>query len=162
MKHYLLAALLACSVPALAQAVPPAGQEAAAPFKKANLVIIHTTDSVATAYKKLAAVLLGAGYTLDRADKELGFLNTKARPTPNNKAMHTLRASVVAAQGGSDIQLRGSFAMPMLAAMSPLMAGDSETVFRGMKGAPFMASWDEMQKVATLYPGGRVAYKQQP
>lgn len=88
-------------------------------------------------------------------------MNTKARPTPNNKATHTIRAAIVAVQGGVDIQLKSSFATPTLAAISPIMAGDLETEFRGMKGAPFMASWDELQKVAALYPGGRVAYKAQ-
>jgi hypothetical protein len=162
MKYYLLAGLLMAAVPALAQKAPPAGQEAPQPFKKANTIIIHTTDSTTVAYKKIAGVLLGAGYTLDRADKELGFMNTKPRPTSTKNAVHTIRVAILPAQSGVDIQLKSSFATPTLAAISPIMAGDMETDFRGMKGSPIMASWDEMQKVAVLYSGGQLAYKAQP
>lgn len=162
MKHYLLAGLLLAAVPSIAQTAPPDGQEAAQPFKKANTLIIHTSDSVATAYRKLAGVLLNAGYTIDRNDKELGFLNTKARPTAKKMAMQTLRASVVKTQTGADILLKGSYATPGLAAMSPwLMSGDTETEYRGMKGSLIMSCWDELEKVAALYPGGRLAYKTQ-
>ena len=162
MKHCLLAGLLLATIPALAQTAPPAGQEATQAFKKANTLIIHTSDSVTTAYRKLAGVLLNAGYTIDRNDKELGFLNTKARPTPNKTAMDTLRASVVKTQAGADILLKRSYATPGLAAISPwLMSGDTETEYRGMRGSIVMSCWDELEKVAALYPGGRLAYKAQ-
>ena len=162
MKHYLLAGLILAAAPTLAQTAPAAGQEAPTPFKKANTVIIHTTDSLGTAYKKLAGVLLNAGYTLDRNDKELGFLNTKARPAANKVAMHTLRASVVKTPEGTDILLRGSYATPGLAAVSPwLMSGDTETEYRGMKTSVVMSCWNELEKVAALYPGGRLSYKAQ-
>ncbi len=65
-------------------------------------------------------------------------------------------------QAGADILLKGSYATPGLAAMSPwLMSGDTETEYRGMKGSLIMSCWDELEKVAALYPGGRLAYKTQ-
>jgi hypothetical protein len=162
MKHYLLAACLLTAAPVIAQTVPAAGQETAQPFKKANTVVIHTSDSLAVAYRKLAGVLLNAGYTIDRNDKELGFLNTKARPASNKAAMQTLRASVIKTQEGADILLKGSYSTPGLAAVSPFfMSGDSETEYRGMKGSITMSCWNELEKVAALYPNGRLAYKAQ-
>ena len=162
MKLYLLAVCLLSAAPVLAQAVPPNGQEVPTPFKKANTIIIHTTDSTGTAYKKLAGVLFNAGYTLDRNDRELGFLNTKARPAANKAAMQTLRASIIKTPEGADILLKGAYATPGLAAISPwLMSGDTETEYRGMKTSIVMSCWNELEKVAALYPGGRLAYKTQ-
>jgi hypothetical protein len=162
MRKLLLACLLFATYPVMAQTSSANGQEASQPFKKANAVVITTPDSLDTAYKKIAQAILEAGYTIDRADKELHFINTKARPIARMGLQESLQASLKPGAGGSVILLSGTFASPSMAAMSPLMAGDSKVEYKGMKGSPIMACWEELQRVARLYQGGALTYKQQP
>lgn len=162
MKHYLLAALLVATTPALAQTVPPVGTEAAQPFKKANTVIIHATDSMSVAYTGIAKAILAAGYTIDRSDKELGFVNTKPRPLGRMSVQESLQASLKRSSTGIDIQITGSYSAPAIAAVSPLSAGETRVDYRGMKGSVVMACWEELQRVAALYPNAILGYKQQP
>jgi hypothetical protein len=162
MRHFLLAVLLAATTPALAQTVPPVGTEAAQPFKKANTIVIHTTDSTGLAYKKIAQAILEAGYTIDRADKELGFINTKAKTLAKSGTQNTVQANIKRVGAETLVELRGAFSMPAMAAMYAVMAGDTPTQYRGMKGSPIMSSWDEMMRVATLYRGDALGFKQQP
>jgi hypothetical protein len=162
MKKVLLACLLLVNCPVIAQTSPPIGQEATQPFKKANTIVITTQDSLNTAYKKFAQAILEAGYTIDRADKELYFINTKARPVGRMGLQESVQASLKPVSGSTMILLSGTFASPSMAAMSPLMAGDSKVEYKGMKGSPIMACWEELQRVAKLYQGGALTYKQQP
>jgi hypothetical protein len=157
MKHLLLAGLLLASVPVLAQA--PAAE---APFKGANTIVVHTADSAATAYKKIAHILLDAGYTLDRADKDLLFLNTKSKSAPRYNMLHVVRASVKATASGADIQLKDAFTLPGAAAVSAIMAGESETQYRGAQSSTYMVCWNELHRLAALYPSGKLGYLQQP
>jgi hypothetical protein len=157
MKHYLLAGLLLAAVPALAQTAP-----VDAPFKGANTIVVHTSDSAAVAYKNIARILLDAGYTLDRADKELLFLNTKSKSAPRYNMMHIVRASIKPSGSGSDIQIKDAFTLPGAAAVSAIMAGESETQFRGGQSSTYMICWNEMYRLAALYPNGKLSYLQQP
>lgn len=165
MKAYLLAGLLIGTAPALVQkAAPPpvTGQESAKPFKGANVILVSTSDSAAVAYKKIAAAILGAGYTIDRADKELGFISTKPRPTPKLNGLHAIRIAIMPMPAGASIQLRSSFSMPGAAAVSPIMAGELETTFRGSNGSLFMICWNELQRLAQSYPNGQITYTKAP
>nr|GFB72010.1 hypothetical protein [Tanacetum cinerariifolium] len=55
---------------------PPAGQEAAAPFNLANVIVVHTADSARTAYQKLTLLLLAQGYQLVETDSAQGRIST--------------------------------------------------------------------------------------
>ena len=162
MKKMLLAAMLLIAGPALAQTTLSNGNEATQPFKSANAVVIHASENLDSAYKKIAQAILEAGYTIDRADKELYFVNTKAKPLGRMGLQESLQASLKSTAEGTIITLTGSFSSPSLAAVSPLSAGDSRAEYRGMKGSPIMACWEELQRVASLYSGGTITYKQQP
>ena len=138
------------------------GQEGPQPFKGANTIHIYTTDSASVAYDRFAAILLEAGYSLKMADKSLRALSTESRPAPRYNVSHHLRASVVQTASGAEIRIRDSFALPSAAAVSSVMAGEQETVCRGMQGSPFMVCWAEIQRLASLYPKGIVMYSKKP
>lgn len=165
MKTILLAGLLLGAVPAFAQKAAPApalGQEAAEPFKGANVILVSTGDSVAVAYKKIGAAILGAGYTIDQADRELGFINTKPHATPSGSPLHTVRVVITPAQTGAVIELRGALSLARAMVASPMFAGESQTAFRGMKGSAFMVCWQELQAMARAYPSGKLSYLKKP
>jgi hypothetical protein len=153
MKHLLLIGLLFCGSKALSQDRPAKG---------ANVIIIVTSDSAKAAYNKLATILLTSGYTLDRADKELLFVNTKPKPAPRYNMEHAPRASINAIPTGSKILLRDSFTLPGAAAVAAFMAGQQEVVYRGGKGSTFMVCWAELERIANLYPGARIEYATTP
>jgi hypothetical protein len=154
MKKLLLACLLLVACPAIAQK--------AIPTKGDNIIIISTPDSTKAAYVKVAALLLEAGYTIDRSDKELLFINTKFRPAPRYNMEHAPRVTIAATANGSKISLRDAFVLPGAAAVSSIMAGQQEVVFRGGKTSTFMICWDELQKLASLYPAGNISYTHLP
>lgn len=160
MKSLLLAVLLACSIPTLAQTVPTVGQEAGAPFKGANVVLIHSTDSASVAYDKVGRLLLSEGYALDKTDKGLGFIGTSYREVAKGRAQVALRFTVIPAPSGVVIQGRAVMHMPAL--QHTALNGDSPAEYRGMKGSPMLATWEELNRVAAAYPGGQLAYKRQP
>jgi hypothetical protein len=154
MKKSLLAAILLLPFGAMAQTPAPA--------KGANVIIIVTPDSAKQAYNKLADILLTAGYTVDRADKELLFINTKPRPAPRYNMEHMPRASISATPSGSNILLRDSFTLPGAAAAASFMAGQQEVVYRGGKGSTFMVCWAELERIASLYPNAKIEYTTKP
>ena len=151
---YLLIALLLGATSAAGQT--PAEQPA--PFKGANTILIHTPDSAAAAYKKMAAVLLEAGYSVANATPALLSLNTEPQAAPRYNMLHQLRMAVAAAPTGSVIHLSDTFTLPGAAAVSAIMAGSSSTEYRGGPSSTFMVCWNEFQRVAALYPAGLLTY----
>jgi hypothetical protein len=161
MKRLLLASLLLSSVLVIAQQAP--GVEAAQPFKGANTILLHTPDSAQVAYSKLAKSLLAAGYGLEKSDKELGFISTTARPAPRYNMMYACKFFVKPTPSGSDIQASGTFTLPGAAAVSPIMAGETQMEYRGGSASTFMICWNAMQKtVQAAYPALSPAYTRLP
>ncbi len=143
MKILLYFCLLLFTISARAQSVP---------FKGASTIHIHTLDSAAVAYRKFAGILLAAGYGLKNSDKELLALTTEPRAMAKMPGvLLQLRTAATPGKAGADIQLRGAFSISGI-------AGESEAVFRGMNGSPFMTCWAEMQRLAALYPGAALYY----
>ncbi|TVT43122.1 hypothetical protein FNT36_03245 [Hymenobacter setariae] len=155
MKHFLLAGLLLAAIPTLAQTAPPAGQEAAQPTKRDNVIILHTTDSVAVAYSKLGRVLLDGGYPIDRSDKELGYINTSYRPTQNRAVEAAYRFSIKPSKEGAIIEVRGMCKMPSM------RLGDTPIDYRGAFGSAPGIAWQEMSRLALSYKAPVVTYKRQ-
>ena len=131
------------------------------PFRRANTIVLHTSDNPQEAYLKMARTLLAAGYGLDKTDKELGFFSTAARPL--NKAVSlVIQASVSAEPGGAAVRLRGIYYSVVgggLAMASNDMRAN-QVEYRGpLSGDPRLA-WDALA-AAALYPGARIEYIRQ-
>jgi hypothetical protein len=161
MKSLLLAALLACSVPALAQS-SYTGPEVAAPVKWASTIVLHSADSASTAYTKALRALLAAGYGIERSDKDGLYITTS---TPG-KALEgnvflTIRVAVSPAASGSEVAFRGVYTWASAAMVMAERQNKPLTVqFIGRGGNPTQRAWDGMQQVALLaVPGARLGYK---
>jgi hypothetical protein len=154
MKHYLLAGLLLAAVPALAQTAPPPPIiESAMPFKRASVIVLHTTDSLGVAYSKLGRVLLDGGYPIDRSDKDLGYINTSYQPTKNRAVEAAFRFSIKPSKEGAIIEIRGVCKMPSM------RVSDTPIDFRGSFGNPIGIAWEEMNRIALAYAAPKVTYR---
>lgn len=161
MKAFLLIAGLAlASGSTFAQTTPPAGQEAVAPFKGANVILIHTPDSTSATLLKLARVLLSNGYAVASINKELGFIYTEYRVTQSRGVQVSLRFAVLQDLSGTTIEARGNLKVPGLGAT--IAAGEAPIEKRGMNGSAYMLAWEELNKAALAYPSGKVGYLKKP
>ena len=137
------------------------GPDGTKPFRRANTIVLHTSDDPQEAYLKMARTLLAAGYALDKTDKELGFFSTAAHPL--NKAVSlVIQASVSAEPGGAAVRLRGVYYSVVGGGMA-MASNDvrpNQVEYRGpLSGDPRLA-WDAMA-AAALYPGARIEYIRQ-
>jgi hypothetical protein len=131
------------------------GQEASAPMRGANIIVIYSPDSIPAVYSKLGKLLLSEGYPIEKSDKELGYINSGFRTTPSNKAIEAaLRFTISGTTKGTKIEVRGACVMP---AIRYGLGAQSAIECRGMRGSMLMTSWDEMNRMARLY-GGQLAY----
>ena len=144
------------------QSESTAVQEAIAPFKGATAIIVHTTDSAAVAYKKVARSLLASGFSLNKTDEALGYISTAARQAPRYNMLYTCSVSIQRAQQGTTVTMYGAFSLPGAAAVSPIMAGESTIEYRGGPNSTYMICWNALQKaLAVAYPNATTGYVRQ-
>jgi hypothetical protein len=159
MKHLLFAGLLLASIPALAQAVPPAGQEAAQPFKGANEILIHTPDSAGVALKKMARTLIVAGIEPDKVDAEIGYITTKGKSVGQmTPATFNYRIVATPEPSGTLLSITGDYTVGLNAART------MTNPMYWVKGNLLQAKqcFITIEPVAQAYPGGRLGYKLKP
>lgn len=141
-------------------ALPAPGVEADKPFKRANLIILHTADPPFEAYIKLGRLLLADGYPIDKSDKEMGYISTGYRATLNRAVEAALRFAIIAEPNGSRIEARGVCRMPSMG--NTVLRGDSPIDFRGAFGSPAGIAWQEMQRFTATYQASAVGYTLRP
>ena len=159
----LLTCLLVASAPACGQTVPAAGIEASAPFKKANTILVHSSDSANVAYKKAVAGLLVAGFALDKAEPAAMFVSTPAKSlTP--ALFIRLNVYVAPAPGGSTIAYRGLFSMVNVATlMAKVDKRELPVQYFGEGAGTAGKLWAEMRRAASAaYPTVPLFYIQMP
>jgi hypothetical protein len=151
MKHYLLAALLAATTPALAQDVPG---------KNAATIIIHTPDSAQTAYRQVVRGFLSNGYGIDRKDNDAMFISTPLKST-DGVLYIKLQAVSMADASGSNTTFQATFSVKNAATMAARMENKEMPVrYTGPGTNPMKRAWAELDRIAaTSLPGGRVEYK---
>jgi hypothetical protein len=145
----LIGGLLFCGVGTRAQKAPAVGTEAAQPFRGANVVIIHTTDSAKVALKQVASQLQSNGFVIDRLDYDLMSVSTKSRSFAGS-GFHTMVASAAIEKG--DVVLRGEW--------HGQLGQYSTTEPAAYTNNASKKALSELEAVAKAYPGGRVAYLQ--
>lgn len=161
MKKLLLALLLpACSAhaqspptpPAPTELAPSAGQEASTPFKLASVVVVHTSDSARTAYRKLATLLLAQAYQLEVTDSVHGQIITDYHRTAYHRVKTSLHFVIIAQASGALVEER---------AIGQVISADKRFAVecRGTPDMPIACAWAEMWRLASLYPAGSLAYK---
>ena len=146
--------------PASASNPPVAGMATGEEIvKRANVITLHTADSANVAYTKLARLLLAEGYVLDKADRELGFVNTGYHHSANRAVEVALRVVVVPNPAGALVEVRGVSRMPGMS--HTLVGGDSPIEYRGMSGSPAMLAWEAMARLAATYHAPQTTCKRQ-
>ena len=138
------------------------GKEMDEPFKGANTILIHTTDSAAAAYGNVARALLAANFALGKTDKEFGIVSTVPRPGKTGVAV-TVNAVITSEAGGSLVRLRGTGTW---AVAEFVIRGAGQQIsavsYGGLQGSPKREEWNLMAQAAAAYKGGRVTYANQP
>ena len=158
MKPFLLIGLLSSSS-IYAQSVPVAGTEAAQPFKGANTILIHTTDSVGPALKKFARAMLLNGLEPDRIDAEIGYLNSKPKRVGSiSPATFEYKAVATAEPSGTLLTITGIYIVPLSEARNM-----TESMF-WTKGNLLQAKqcFIGVELAALAYPQGRIGYVLRP
>lgn len=158
----LFAPFLAC---AQMQPVAPtnaqlsAGVEAKAPFKGANVILVHTTDSTAVALKKISRALVLAGMEPDRIDTEIGYMTTKARAVGSiNPATYTYKVVCAAEPGGSVLRITGTLSYTMKLMIVPVTESMRWTPNGNGNGK---GCFTAVEAAAISYAGARIGYKQE-
>lgn len=134
----------------------PVGVEAATPFRGANIILIHTPDSIGPALDKLARVLIVAGIEPDKIDPHIGYLTTKPKPVGQiTPAAFQYRAIASREPGGTLLAITGAYTVQLNLARSMTQP------MYWVKGNMLQAKlcFVTVQPAAEAYPGGRVAYR---
>lgn len=140
MKTLLICCLLLFSAPVFAQS---------GPVKGANQIQVQLPDSGVVAWKRVAQVLSSRGYGIKASDKDLLTISTDAR-----RIKRAGDVTLSAAVQGTRVILSGGFS-------NGVGATSERIAYRGMKGSPFMAAWEELEAVSREL-GGTSTYKAQP
>jgi len=132
--------------------------EVGAPFRGANTIIVHTTDSMNVALNKFARVMVLEGYTIDKLDLPLGYLLTKGKPVGQiTPAVYTYKAVALQEAGGTALRITGEYTIPVG------VRSLTESMFWVKGNLPHAKQcFSGVEKVALSYVGGRVGYLLQP
>ena len=133
------------------------GAEMTEPFKGANTILIHTTDSAAVALKKFARALILAGIEPDRIDAEIGYLTTKGKAIGTlTPAVYAYRVVSTPERGGTVLTISGDYTV-RVGLTGGITAPMRWTPGNGNQGKGCFAV---VEPAALAYPGGRIWYKQ--
>ena len=127
------------------------------PFKGANTIVIHTTDSSKQALEKLGRLLVQQGYTMDKFDLILAYLATKPKSVGQlTPAAYTYTSVAMPEATGTALHIRGEYTVPLG------MRTMTESMF-WVKGDMLHAKqcFTAVHAVATAY-GGRMGYMLKP
>jgi hypothetical protein len=162
MKHYLLAGLLLAAVPAVAQTAPTdselraSGAESPVPFKGANIILVHTTDSMRVAVKNMARALIVAGIEPDKIDSDIGYLTTKPKPV-GTLSPATFQYKIVASPEptGTVLSITGDYTVKvnLVNSLTSTMFWSKGNIAQGRQ------CFALIEPVAQAYPNGKLGYK---
>lgn len=126
---------------------------AAAPFKKANTIIILTTDSATVALKKVGATMVSKGYSIKKFDKDFNTLETEPKVVRQGTFPMTMTIRSVAVAGGIALSAE------LVADMRAMSATSERTVVRVIcLGKEPTGNFKTLQDIALAYPGAELRY----
>lgn len=116
--------------------------------KNSRAIIITVSESdPEKIYKSLAAHLIDNGYTIEKSDKDLLYINTERKVVK-----YAWEVRISATIKDNKIKFTGKQFLPGF--------DDSENQIRyyGVKGAMYKTCFDEVDRVARTFPNLNVAY----
>ncbi|MDH3650864.1 MAG: hypothetical protein OEQ53_14355 [Saprospiraceae bacterium] len=139
--------------------------------KKANKIVIQTSDDIGTAFRNFGRLLLREGYVLEQSDATFYFLTTEPREmkygiSGMGKLNLKLYVQFDESENGTLIQITGKYASEQL--FKAAGGGKDEFNFdtqgneilnRGGKASLTGASWIIMDELAKALQGGSITYE---
>ncbi|UOQ51721.1 hypothetical protein [Hymenobacter cellulosivorans] len=154
MKTLLLAVSLLFATLTL-RAQSAANPVSATPYKRANAVLVITSDSASVALKKLGAILVAKGYNIKKLDTDFNTITTEPKAV-----MGTQWYTVIAIRGAATptgISLSAEVTTE-IRAISPGSEHTVTRVFSNGKKPTGYFRW--LMEIAASYPGATVHYTQ--
>jgi hypothetical protein len=150
MKNLLILFFILVSYCAAAQTAPT---QAKTPFKKANTIIILTTDSASVALKKFGSILVSKGYIIKKLDKDFNTLETDPKSVRQGAFPMTMSIRSVSVPGGIALSAE------LVADMRVISPNSEHTVVRVIcLGKEATGNFKTLQDLALAYPGGELRY----
>lgn len=103
--------------------------------KKVNYIVVES-DSVDII--KVGKMLMDAGFTIEKSDKDLGYIHTEYKPIKLSEIKLSVSVS------GNRVYIQGKMKTDL---------GESRIQNTGMKGSPMKIAFDEMSSFANLING---------
>lgn len=128
-------------------------QESDKPFKNANLIIIETTITPETALKQLAFILQDHGYYILRFDKEINSFLAEKPEFERVNYTYQVQASI-REQASVRIHIFGNYKLRGDGGETLGQASFEEGIFKH----PELDFFENINKIAKAFPGGRVKY----
>ena len=117
------------------------------PKNASSITITVEANDPEKVYKALAAHLMSEGYSIEQSDKELGYINTERK-----KVKYAWEVRILTSIIGNKIKFTGKQFLPGF-------DKSEETIrFFGAIGAMYKTCFNEVERVAKLYPNTKVEY----
>ncbi|GAA4347705.1 hypothetical protein GCM10023185_02950 [Hymenobacter saemangeumensis] len=129
------------------QPPPPA----VAPFYKANVLLVNTSDSARAALRTIAGILQERGFAIEKIDYDLSSIITKPRAYTKSGS-HSMHILAITCKTGLRLtgQWRGTFGTFAVEERAAITNNASKQAFA------------EIEAVGKAYPGGALRYDYQP
>jgi hypothetical protein len=128
------------------------GQE---PIRKANTIVVESSDSASVIYKNLKRLLLDNGFALVTSDNDVMSITARA-PVPMNNTGEMTIDLYVKPGNPNQVIIRGMFDSD-----SSTIKNRIEYTKWASKWSKDKISWKKMDEFAKAYPGGEISYQVQ-
>ncbi|GAB2540182.1 hypothetical protein [Rufibacter soli] len=127
------------------------------PQRKDNVVYIETEDSPEEAFVKMGKILAEENFTIITANKEIGIINTASKPLTGVVGA-ALNANVRTKQGKTIIAMTGIYDGTDVTLYGVTSKQESEIWYATSNMNTMSRAWDEMERIAKAYSGGKITY----
>lgn len=142
MKSLLTLCLCLLSLVSFGQEIP----------KRANTIIVESSDSAATIFKNLKVMLLERQYTLTASDSDVFSITAKGTVSPGVSKSNEVILNLFVKQGSpNQVVLRGEFD-------TRSSYGIYKIEYSPLSGKNYKEAWNRMDELAKSYPSGKVSY----
>lgn len=156
MKNVVLPFLVILFAGCAIQNLPPAGPSNKA-MKKANVILIETSDSAEQSFKNMKSILRGQGYSFKTANGQQFKLDTNYKTYGENNVK--LSTDVLETDSVSIVEITGIIKTPQGQYRQEYGGGKPSTTNQIKKKGGYNPAWDIMQAIADEYPDGVVLYE---
>jgi hypothetical protein len=119
----------------------------AQPPKKANKIIVVTTDSANNELNRIAKVLFDKGFTIETKDETTKTISTKEFAPNHPSIFIKIRASI----NDTSIVFTGTYMWTLTNNLLPTRQEFEAIEYRGMKNSAAMQAWNSLDTIVKSY-----------